>query len=211
MASKILVDELAPQSHATDVTLTTGKKIAGANTQFKVTGGASGNVLTTDGLGALTWGAPAALFVSYALIVDEKTSGTGGGTFTSGAWQTRDLQTEIFDPDGIVSIATNAFTLAAGSYFIKWSASASKVDNHLSRLYDITGAASVQTGRGGYVNSSYWGQGISDGGARVTPSGSNVYRIEHRCQTTQATIGFGQAVSFSVPYSFTSVEIFKES
>ena len=62
MASKILVDELAPYSHATDVTLATGKKITGDNTQFKITGGASTNVLTTDGSGALTWGAIAAGF-----------------------------------------------------------------------------------------------------------------------------------------------------
>ena len=62
MASKILVDELAPHAHATDVTLTTGKNITGANTQFKITGGSSGNVLTTDGSGALTWGAIAAGF-----------------------------------------------------------------------------------------------------------------------------------------------------
>ena len=58
MASKILVDELAPQSHATDVTLTTGKKIAGANTQFKITGGSANNHLETDGSGNLTWTAP---------------------------------------------------------------------------------------------------------------------------------------------------------
>jgi len=62
MASKILVDELAPHAHATDVTLTTGKNITGANTQFKITGGSSGNVLTTDGSGVLTWGAIAAGF-----------------------------------------------------------------------------------------------------------------------------------------------------
>jgi len=62
MASKILVDELAPQSHATDVTLATGKNITGANTQFKITGGSSGNVLTTDGSGVLSWGAIAAGF-----------------------------------------------------------------------------------------------------------------------------------------------------
>ena len=48
MASKILVDELAPQSHATDVTLAAGKKIAGANTQFKITGGSVNNFLKTD-------------------------------------------------------------------------------------------------------------------------------------------------------------------
>ena len=58
MASKILVDELAPYSHATDVTITTGKKIAGANTQFKITGGSNLNHLSTDGSGNLTWVAP---------------------------------------------------------------------------------------------------------------------------------------------------------
>jgi hypothetical protein len=58
MASKLLVDELAPQSHATDVTLATGKKIAGANTQFKITGGANLNHLQTDGAGNVTWVAP---------------------------------------------------------------------------------------------------------------------------------------------------------
>jgi len=58
MASKILVDELAPQSHATDVTITTGKKVAGANTQFKITGGSADDFLKTDGAGALSWGTP---------------------------------------------------------------------------------------------------------------------------------------------------------
>ncbi len=58
MASKILVDELAPQSHATDVTITTGKKIAGANTQFKMTGGAANNIIETDGSGNLSFVAP---------------------------------------------------------------------------------------------------------------------------------------------------------
>jgi hypothetical protein len=60
MASKILVDELAPQSHATDVTLATGKKIAGANTQFKITGGSNLNHLQTDGAGNVSWVAPPA-------------------------------------------------------------------------------------------------------------------------------------------------------
>ena len=58
MASKILVDEIAPQSHATDVTITTGKKIAGANTQFKMTGGSASNIIETDGSGNLSFVAP---------------------------------------------------------------------------------------------------------------------------------------------------------
>jgi hypothetical protein len=55
------------------VTLTTGKNITGANTQFKITGGSSGNVLTTDGSGALTWGAIAAGFTG---VHSDVTSGS---------------------------------------------------------------------------------------------------------------------------------------
>ena len=65
MASKLLVDELAPYSHATDVTITAGKNITGANTQFKITGGSSTNMLTTDGAGALSWTAQPVAGLSY--------------------------------------------------------------------------------------------------------------------------------------------------
>ena len=57
---------------------------------------------------------------SVAIIGDQKASGTHSGTATSGSWFTRDLNTEFFDPDGIVSIATNQFTLGAGKYFIEF-------------------------------------------------------------------------------------------
>mgnify|MGYP007000107383 len=42
-------------------------------------------------------------FSSYAIIADVKASNGNGGTFTTGDWRTRDLNTEISDPDGIVS------------------------------------------------------------------------------------------------------------
>ena len=77
MASKILVDELSPQSHATDVTITTGKKIAGANTQFKITGGSANNFLKTDGAGALSWGTPSGGKIGQVL------QGQKTDTFTS--------------------------------------------------------------------------------------------------------------------------------
>jgi hypothetical protein len=61
MASTIKVNTLDTQT-GTELALAATKKITGDNTQFKVTGGASGNVLTTDGSGVLTWGAIAAGF-----------------------------------------------------------------------------------------------------------------------------------------------------
>ncbi|SVB60040.1 uncharacterized protein METZ01_LOCUS212894, partial [marine metagenome] len=73
--------------------------------------GTSGDFLKTQGTGANpAWAtAPGGLFASYAIIADQKAQNTAGGTFTSGAWRTRDLNTEITDPDGIVSISSNEF------------------------------------------------------------------------------------------------------
>ena len=51
-------------------------------------------------------------FASYALIADQKAQGTISGSFTSGDWRTRDLNTELSDADDIVSISSNQFTLS---------------------------------------------------------------------------------------------------
>ena len=117
MASKILVDEISPQT-GTDIVITATKKISGANTQYKVTGGASGQVLKNDGSDGLSWAADSAgLFSSYAVIADQKTAGTQGGTSKVGAWKTRDINHTVFDPDSIVTIADNICNLATVTYF----------------------------------------------------------------------------------------------
>ena len=153
------------------------------------------------------------LFSSYALIADQKVKGTSSGTFTLGAWRTRDLNTEITDPDGIVSISANEFTLAAGSYLIKWSAPSHMVEENQTRLYDVTGTAAIAVGSSAfsYVNHpTYTYEGPSSGFARVTPGSSNAYRIEHYGKLTRATDGFGPEADIDVEI-YTMVEIYKES
>ena len=211
MASEVKANKLSP---ATSTTVTLG----GASDVFQLPASAeidiaSGATLDVNGTidltGATTTGFPG-LFASYAIICDQKTAGTEGGTFTSGAWRTRDLNTEITDPDGIVSISTNQFTLAAGSYLIQWSAPCYEGNRHKTRLYDVTGTAVIQYG------SSEMAYTAADetrgfGYARVTPSGSNAYIIEHQCESTKATNGLGLQAGFSVVEMYTMVEIFKEA
>ena len=208
MASKILVDELAPQSHATDVTITTGKKIAGANTQYKVTGGASGQVLTNDGSDGLSWSA-AGSTIKRACLVDEKASGTAGGTFTSGAWQQRDLQTEYYDTIGI-TFGTNTFILPAGTFYIDWQCPAFRVEGNQSRLYNITSAAVVKAGSSEYTKMSTAKSSTrSMGSAVVTLGATATFKIEHRGYVTIATEGFGvdSATGGGVPNVFTIVNV----
>jgi hypothetical protein len=216
MASKLLVDEISPQSHATDVTLTTGKKIAGANTQFKITGGSNTNVLTTDGSGGLTWG-EAANTTKVAYLVDEKTSGTNGGTFTNGAWQHRDLQTEYYDTIG-VSFGTNTFILPVGTFYIDWTCPAAVVNQHRSRLYNITSAAVVKYGTSAYSNPVHDWSGYNDaeisttscGSALVTLVATATLKVEHRCVTTVSTFGMGKASSLAEEI-YTTVKIMQIS
>ena len=154
-------------------------------------------------------------FTSYALICDSKGNTTDGGTFTSGAWRTRDLNQEISDEDSIVSISSNQFTLAAGTYLIKWKCPAMKVAHHVTKLILITGSVSSFTEKAG--SSSYAGTGSvvqneSFGLARVTLTGSGAFEIQHYGETTKSTDGFGQpANGYASESIYTTVEIYKEA
>lgn len=214
MASTIKVNTLDSQT-GTEVEIATGKKIAGANTQFKITGGSNLDHLQTDGSGNVTWVAPpSALFSGYAIFADQKTQNTGGGTFTQDAWQQRDLNTTIANTDSTnMVLGTNQFTLLAGSYLIQWSAPANYVEENQTRLFDVTGAAAVAVGSSAYTfvgHPAYTYVGPSTGFARVTPSGSNVYRLEHYCILTRATNGFGHPSNISTE-QYTTISIFKEA
>lgn len=153
-------------------------------------------------------------FVTYAIIADQKDYDLDGGTFTSGAWQTRDLNTEIADPDGIVSISSNQFTLSAGTYLIEAAASAHDVNRHQTRIYNATSTSVVQYGQQAYVGSGDGTMNQSPVAARVTITSDTAFEIQHRCQTTKASIGLGISGNFGDTDGkgiFTFVRIYKEA
>lgn len=149
---------------------------------------------------------------TYAIIADKKPDGTNGGTFTSGAWQTRDLSdTPIADPDGIVSVSSNQFTLGAGSYLIEASAPAHDCNRHQTRIYNATDSSVVQYGMNELLGTNDTISSTSDVVGRVTITASKAFEIQHRCQSTKSSIGFGGASSFGGEEIYTIVKIFKEA
>lgn len=146
---------------------------------------------------------------SVALLAEEQPSNTNGGTFTSGSWQTRTLNTVQSDTDGIVSLSSNVFTLGAGTYVIEWSAPVYNVLNHQTRLYDNTNTAVVEYGSTEYASSTHNVTNRSFGSAKITISSSTDYKIEHRCATTKATYGLGVNANFGNVEVYTQVKITK--
>ncbi|MBN9011386.1 MAG: hypothetical protein J0H63_15190, partial [Rhizobiales bacterium] len=143
------------------------------------------------------------------IIEDQKSSGTAGGTFTSGADRTRDLNTIVADPFGYCSVASNQFTLQPGTWYLKWSAPALKCANHQSHLYNVTGAAVQQRGSTEFTgNSSGNTTNRSMGSARFTIAVATTFEIRHRCTTTESSDGFGQSASYGTEV-YTRVEGWK--
>lgn len=143
-----------------------------------------------------------------AIIEDRKTVTTNGGTFTSGADRTRDLNTLVFNRNSLVSLATNQFTLPEGTWEILWSAPAYAVNEHQSFLYNVTDAAEVARGTveaAAEVTGNDSGS-RSEGSSVVTLTASKAFEIRHRCTSTASTSGFGRAASFGTEV-FTRVAI----
>lgn len=127
------------------------------------------------------------------VMEDQKSSGTAGGTFTSGAWRTRDLTTEVRDPYGLVSIAANQFTPTVNGW-VEWSAPANRCSEHQSRLFNVTDTAVAGVGSSESTIGTNPLNTRSVGGAPVVAG--KTYRVEHQCGGTRATDGFGNPASF---------------
>ena len=165
------------------------------------------DMLATDAVTAVKIGAKVP--VSYALIVDKKDADTDGGTFSSGAWRTRDLNTILVNEDSICAgtSGNDSFTLIAGTYLIKWSAPAYEVQHHTTKLHDQTADTVIAKGTAAYDQSGY-SVGRSWGSHVVTITSNNDYKIKHKCYTSRNTDGFGQKTGFQDEY-YTMVEVWR--
>ena len=157
--------------------------------------GTNDHVLTADSSTAtgLKWAA-AAFGATYAIFNDTKSSGTQGGTFTSGAFRTRDLQTtQINDITGC-SLASNQITLTAGTYYVSAFVPAHACSTFIGRLQNITDGTTQILGQSAFTE--VLSMNISTIEGKFTIAAQKVFEVQSRCTTTRSTEGFGVANSF---------------
>jgi len=148
-------------------------------------------------------------FASYAIIADVKSNATNGGTFSSGDWRTRDLNTEISDADGITSISSNQFTLQAGTYFINARMPYMMVGFAKMKLYNVTDSSDTAMSESGYSSTGVSANFYIDLKTRITISAAKVFEIQMAGQVTRSSYGYGYSSSFGTEV-YTTVEIYKE-
>lgn len=130
------------------------------------------------------------------ILEDQKTTNTNGGTFTSGAWRTRTLNTEVCDTGSNCSLSSNQFTLDAGTYEIEASASAYGVQYHACRLQNVTDSTTTLSGTSEFCDprNTDTASNRSFLRGRFTIASAKAFEIQHQCNSTLATTGFGNAV-----------------
>jgi len=146
---------------------------------------------------------------SYVQLQDQKVANTAGGDFTSGAWRTRTLNTEVKDADAVCSLAANQFTLLAGTYRIQARAAASSCNGHKLRLYNITDAAVVanllgESGYAGAANNNY-----AQLNGEFVIAGTKAFELQHRCSLTQNYSGMGVATNIGEIEVYSDVQLWK--
>lgn len=131
-----------------------------------------------------------------AYLSDVKPTGTRGGTCTGGSsYATRDLNT-IDDNNGIIKqLALNQFTVTAGTYHIGFAAPAFQTNGHKAKLQNITLGTTAILGSNRMNGASVVAVGTSIGYGTVTFGTTTILEIQHNCQTTAATSGFGEVGS----------------
>ncbi len=139
----------------------------------------------------------------FVYVRQEEAAGVDGGTFTSGAFRTRVLNTLVINDIGAgVSLAANELTLPAGTWRCWVSMPSFTVFGSAGRLFNVTDGVAVPD----LITAT----GLSLDGAnpaimrgQFVLAASKVLRLEHQCVTTRATDGFG--LSTSAPSAQTSL------
>lgn len=134
--------------------------------------------------------------------LQNRTSGTGSPpTVTVNAWTDYPINHELYDPDSVLSLASNTFTcsedgtvewFAQGHMDLSASAPANSAGFFKTRLYDVTDAAVVADGHADHLgspNGEYW-YNLKSRGVGLIVAGHS-YKLQYfMSPPSSGTIGY---------------------
>jgi len=142
-----------------------------------------------------------------AYLSDVKTAGTSGGTFTSGAWRTRDLNTTSGNTS-FLTLTSNQFVLQPGTYNIHSSSPAYNIGRHQAKLKNITASSDAIIGSSAYTGAGVTLSIIQGQIVLIIPT---TYEIQHQSEgTLSGGLGVSSGGGFTVANEvYTQVKIEK--
>lgn len=162
-------------------------KVDGTFALVSMSGGA-----TMDATGKVTLGG-----FAVTMFSEQQVSGTDGGTFTSGAWRTRTLNTKDIDSASQGNVVANQITMNAGTYYVLARAPGYKVDQHRLRLQNVDDAVTILLGPATMAPAAASLQSDATLMGVFTIAASKKLELQHYSTATEATDGLGKAFSLA--------------
>lgn len=100
-------------------------------------------------------GSGGGLFDALVVLKDVKSGGTSGGSGVADTWTARVLNTKEADTASICTLASNQFSLPAGTYYISGQSPYYKTRSYKTRLYNVTDSSSELVGSVGISDNDY--------------------------------------------------------
>lgn len=143
-------------------------------------------------------------------VREEQAANTSGGTFTSGAWRTRTLNTTLVNEISGASLGSNQITLPAGTYEIDALAPGLSVGVHKAKLRNTTDSTDTLIGLS-MQNDASTGLHCTNAPVRgrFTIAAQKVFELQHQCGVTRSTNGLGLASNLGVVEVYSDVVIRK--
>ena len=162
----------------------------------------SGNVLTAAQLNGVVDN-----FADIAIFNEQQASNTNGGTFTSGSYLKRTLNTTVVNNITGCSIASSVVTLPAGTYNIVGTAPAYKTNAHRLRLRNTTASTTIALGVNAFNGSGGYATTYAYVNGTVTLTGSTTIELQHQAETTATVNGFGTLCNFGDSEVYAQIQI----
>jgi len=145
--------------------------------------------------------------LSYAIFNESQASGTDGGTFTSGSYVKRTLNTTVVNTITGCSIASSVITLPAGTYQVLATAPAYFTNENKAKLRNTTAGTDIALGQSSYAGSSSTVSSMVQ--TYFTLAGSTLIELQHRASATRAGNGLGTSCSYGDSEIYSQITIVK--
>jgi len=142
-------------------------------------------------------------------LQDQKAANTAGGTFTSGSWQKRTLNTALTSEISGASVASSVITLPAGTYHIEAEAAAYQANEHKLRLRNTSDSTTALIGFSERAASGDFSGNTSKLSGRVTIASNKNFELQHRCSNTSSTNGLGYPSNLGEVEVYADIKIWK--
>jgi len=150
------------------------------------------------------------LLPKIAYLSEQQANGTAGGTSVAATWTNRTLNT-IVDSFGIVtSLASNQFTLPAGTYRISGYTTLLMGDAQKCRLRNITDSTTLLVGASTYSGSTAgYASYNSTLDGEVTITAPKTFALQYYVGTAKATNGLGNPTTSTEFEIYSAIQIMK--